>query len=114
MSGVLHRVNRGITCELGTSGTQGDSVPDSVGSLVEVECVSIFSSCAVVTGRLCLCAFESGQRVRWRFLLLGAGTVSRRCLLPELHLIRQSGYLGFFQGVHVDIEFSADACSEFY
>ena len=65
---MLHRVNRGITCELGTSGTQGDSVPDSVGSLVEVECVSIFSSCAVVTGRLCLCAFESGQRVRWRFI----------------------------------------------
>ena len=52
MSGVPHRGNRGITCESGTFGTQGDSVPDSVGSLVEVECVSIFSGCAVVVGRL--------------------------------------------------------------
>ena len=67
MSGVPHRGPRGITCESGTFGTQGDSVPDSVESLVEVECVSIFSSCAV-----------------W----------------------------GFFQGVHVDLEFSADACSK--
>ena len=114
MSGVPHRGNRGITCESGTFGTQGDSVPDSVGSLVEVECVSIFSSCAVVTGRLCLCAFESGQRVRWRFLLLGAGTVSRRCLLPELHLIRQSGYLGSFQGVYVDLEMVRMPVQSFY
>ena len=69
MSGVPHRGHRGITCESGTFGTQGDSVPDSVESLVEVECVSIFSSCAVVMGCLCFCAFESGQRVRCRLLL---------------------------------------------
>ena len=62
MSGVRCRWTRGITCELGTLGIQGDSVPDSVGSLDEVECVSILRNLGGSDGTSGLCAVDSGQR----------------------------------------------------